>query len=337
MATFDQLSDQQRAIIELILRRGQSYEELAEKLELPESRVRELARDALVELAPVTAKGVEADWRAQLADYVLGQQAGPESTATRGHLRRSEAARSWTRSLLDSLDTFYSNGLPAIPDGERGGRRAREERPKETKEAKAAKAPPPKKDREPLTAHAQRAVRRRRIAGAGALLAVILVAVLLWPIGLLTGGDDDNSGSQQAASPSTNTQVPTGSKTPAGVAVVALQDGKRQVVVQAANLPVTKQGQAYEVWLYNSPEDAKSLGAQVTDKQGRFQGAGGLPSDYSHYKFVDVSLEPIDNNTAHSGDSVLRGKMPKLKKAPANLKKGQPVSLGQVVLLPPQS
>jgi hypothetical protein len=330
MATFDQLTDQQRAIIELILRRGQSYDELSDKLGLPGNRVRELARDALVELAPVTAKGVEADWRAQLADYVLGQQAGPESTATRGHLRRSEAARSWTRSLLDSLDTLYANGMPAIPDGERGGRRAKEQ----PKAAAAAKAPPPKKEREPLTDHAQRAVRRRRLLAAAGLAALILVAVLLWPIGVLTKGDDSGGGSQQASSPST--QTPTSAKTPAGVAVIAQQDGKRQVVVQAANLPRTQQGQAYEVWLYNTPQDAKSMGAQVTDSQGRFQGAGPLPEDYSRFQFVDVSLEPIDNNTAHSGKSVLRGKLPKLKKAPANLKKGQPASLGQVVLLPPQ-
>jgi anti-sigma-K factor RskA len=325
MATFDQLSDQQRAIIELILRRGQTYDELSDKLGLPENRVRELARDALVELAPVTAKGVESDWRAQLADYVLGQQAGPESTATRGHLRRSEAARSWTRSLLDSLDTLYANGMPAIPDGDRGGRRGREE-PKE-KEAKPASAP-----RQPLSPNAKKAVRRRRLAAA-ALVAVLLVGVLVWPGHVLVGGGDDN-GSQQASSSSTKT--PTSAKTPAGVAVIAQQDGKRQVVVQAANLPRTQQGQAYEVWLYNTPQDAKSMGAQVTDAQGRFQGAGPLPSDYSHYQFVDVSLEPIDNNTAHSGKSVLRGKLPKLKKAPANLKKGQPASLGQVVLLPPQ-
>src|SRR5918998_1381998 len=125
MATFDQLSDEQRAIVELVLRQGKSYDELADMLGLPEARVRELARDALVDLAPITARGVEEDWRGQLADYVLGQQAGPEATATRGHLRRSEAARSWTRSLLDSLEQLYPNGdLPAIPDGERGSRRA---------------------------------------------------------------------------------------------------------------------------------------------------------------------------------------------------------------------
>ena len=121
MATFDQLSDEQRAIVELVLKQGKSYDELSDMLEMPERRVRELARDALVELAPVSAQAVEEDWRGQLSDYILGQQAGPEATATRGHLRRSEAARSWTRSLLDSLEQLYPNGdMPAIPEGERG-------------------------------------------------------------------------------------------------------------------------------------------------------------------------------------------------------------------------
>ncbi|HZC13763.1 MAG TPA: sigma factor-like helix-turn-helix DNA-binding protein, partial [Thermoleophilaceae bacterium] len=125
MATLDQLSAEQRAIVELVLQQGKSYSELADMLGMPEARVRELARQALVELAPVSVRAVEEDWRGQLADYVLGQQAGSEATATKGHLRRSEAARSWTRSLLDSLDQLYPNGsMPAIPEGERGRRAA---------------------------------------------------------------------------------------------------------------------------------------------------------------------------------------------------------------------
>ena len=334
MATFDQLSDQQRAIIELILRRGQTYDELAEKLGVPETRVRELARDALLELAPVTARGVEDDWRGQLADYVLGQQAGPESTATRGHLRRSEAARSWTRSLLDSLDTLYANGMPAIPDGGggRGERRGREPR----SEPAAAAAPKRRESSSGLGDGARSAVLRRRLVAAGGVLAVILVVVLLWPLGVLTGGDDEGGSDTEQASNSSNTQASNASGTPAGVAVVAQQDDKRQVVVQAANLEPTKEGQAYEVWLYNSPQDAKSMGAQVTNDKGQYQGAGPLPSDYEKYKYVDISLEPIDNNREHSGESVLRGAMPTLKEPPANLKKGTPASLGQVVLLPPR-
>ena len=38
-------------------------------------------------------------------------------TATAAHLRRSEPARSWTLSLLDSLDGMYAPGAePEAPD-----------------------------------------------------------------------------------------------------------------------------------------------------------------------------------------------------------------------------
>src|SRR5215212_6750002 len=268
MATFDQLSDEQRAILELVLRRGQSYDELSGRLDMPESRVRELAREALVELAPVTAKGVDADWRGQLADYVLGQQSGPESTATRGHLRRSEAARSWARSLLDSLDGLYGDGLPAIPDGVR---------------------------------------RRRLLAGAG-VAALLLLGLLLWPVGLLTGGDDDEprkraGGAQRAVN-----------KRIQGQAFIATQGGKNQIVVTAVGLKPSTGKEAYQVWLYNSQRDVKSLGFAAANKQGQLQGGARLPADYRRFKFVDVSLEPVNRDSAHSGRSVLRGVLELLKK-----------------------
>jgi hypothetical protein len=315
MATFDQLSAEQRAILELILQRGQTYDQLSESLGMPETRVRELAREALVGLAPITARRVEEDWRGQLADYLLGQQSGPESTATRGHLRRSEAARSWARSLLDSLDGLYGDGMPTIPDAERG--RARAARPARAEAVTRGLGP-----------QVGPAVRRRRMAVAGGVLAVILLGLLLWPVGLLTGGDDDEGGSGQAASGSQRA-----SDRPAGIAVI-LQQGKQRVLrVDAANLPPSQQRQAYEVWLYNSPDDAKSLGAQVTDQRGRYQGAGPLPSNYTRYRFIDVSAEAIDRNPAHSGTSVLRGRVPKLRRVRAG---GQVGLLGQAVLTPPQ-
>jgi hypothetical protein len=327
MATFDKLSAEQRAIIELVLQRGKSYAELSDLLGMPEARVRELARDALVSLSPVSAGRVEEDWRGQLADYVLGQQTGPESTATRGHLRRSEPARSWARSLLDSLDTLYEGELPTIPEGDRAARRERAPKRRERDEEKAA-APVGE-----LSPEARDAVRRRRtMGGALAALVVLALVVLVWPVGLLTSSDDNSSSGSNAA----NTTTQPGKGVPAGIAIVASRDGKRQVIVQAASLPPNKPRQAYEVWLYNSPKDARSLGAQVTDQRGTFQGAGPLPTDYQRFQFIDVSREAIDQNRSHSGNSVLRGKIGTLKTPPANAKKGQAVILGQVVLTPPK-
>ena len=133
MATFDQLPAEQKAILELVLQRHQSYDDLAGMLGMPTPRVRQLAREALADLSPRSAGRVDADWRGQVADYLLGQQTGPEGTATRGHLKRSEPARLWALSLLDSLDHLYDeNDLPVIPEGdaaplrERAPRRDRE-------------------------------------------------------------------------------------------------------------------------------------------------------------------------------------------------------------------
>jgi hypothetical protein len=337
MATFDQLSPEKRAIVELVLQQGKTYPELADMLGMPESRVRELARDALVELAPVSVRGVEEDWRGQLADYVLGQQSGPEATATKGHLRRSEAARSWARSLLDSLEQLYANGsVPAIPEGERG-RAAR--RPVAAAFGAPARSESDGGPRGLSTADP--VMRRRLLAGAGVAALLLLIAVLLWPIGVLTG-DDDSSSSDNASS---NAQPASGTSTtpnqpaangPAGVAVVVDREGKKQLLVQAAKLAPSGQNEGYYVWLYNSPSDSRSLGGQVTDQQGNYQAIGDFPADYAKYKYIDVTKQAIGKSTniKHSGQSVLRGPMPKVQSGKRGTAK-KPAAVGQTVLQPP--
>jgi hypothetical protein len=299
MATFDQLPDEQRAIVELVLQQGKSYEELSEMLGIPESRVRERARDALVDLAPLSARGVEEDWRGQLADYVLGQQDGPEATATRGHLRRSEAARSWTRSLVDSLEQLYRNGdLPAIPEPDRTSRRT----PREA---------PPAREGAPLGPGPVAGIERRwLLAGLGGLVLVLLV-VLVWPVGVLTGGDDSNDGGSNAnANANANTSSPTNNKTQ-GAAVIAQQNGKTQILVQATGLEPSTQTSAYQVWLYDSPSKRKSLGATATDTSGNLQVVGTLPADYKDWKYIDVTSVTItgsgNSRNVKNGPSVLRG------------------------------
>lgn len=336
MATFDQLSAEQRAIIELVLKRGQSYEQLGDMLGLPISRVRELARDALVRLSPVSAAAVEDDWRGQLGDYLLNQQPGPESTATRGHLRRSEAARGWARSVLDSLEQFYDEkSMPTIPAGEDGA---------ETRPAPKRREPAEKRDgahAKPageLSPAAKEVVRRRRLLGAaGAAALLLLIAVALWPIGLLTGDDEAASEAETpAATPAAGAQARLlgqlplapvgdleGSQNAQGLAAIAERAGQRQVIVQA-RLPNNRRNEAYQVWLYNSDEDAVSLGAQVADQQGNFQGAGPLPENFDDYRFIDVSREPVRGPATHSGDSVLRGALADLTAVPTQAPGAQP-------------
>ena len=318
MATFDQLPAEQRAIIELVLKRGQSYDDLAQMLDMPATRVRELAREALVDLTPATARRVEEDWRGQVADYVLGQQSGPEATATRGHLRRNEPARTWALSLLDALDPLYGNGTrPEIPEGE-AAPRPRERRPATAGGERFSLRP--QGGGRPLSPEAAAVVRRRRIVAAVAGLVVLLFVVLVWPIGLVTGGDDEG-GDEQAQEQVRIVGNPIllrgvrGSDAE-GSAVIAQRGDEQVIIVQATGLRPTPRdateenpGFAYEVWLYNSRGDARSLGAQITDANGNLQGAAPLPADWRSYRYLDMSRENIDQNAEHSGRSVLRGRL----------------------------
>jgi hypothetical protein len=371
MATFDQLPADQRAIIELVLKRGRTYDALSDMLDMPTSRVRELARDALTELAPHTAERVDPDWRDQVADYILGQQSGPESVATQGHLRRSEGARAWFLSLMDSLDQLYANGTrPELPDKEGERPRARErkgrvrERPAAAskdkgKEEAKSKAKDDESDddddggavsgksvlsggrsRGPLSPAARAAVKRRRIIGgvAGLVLLALLVLVLT---GTLFGGDDDGGGDDTQANQTTTAQgqgqnaqtqligqvelEPTrlAGRDGAGFAAIAQTGNQNQVAVRA-KLPRTGEDEAYEVWLYNSREDAVSVGAQRTDAEGNYEGAGTIREgvDYTKYKYIDISLEKVDRNAEHSGRTVLRGEIANLQAPPAGQQGG---------------
>jgi hypothetical protein len=228
---------------------------------------------------------VDPDWRGQVADYVLGQQTGPESTATRGHLKRSEPARAWAFSLLDSLSHLYPNGnAPAIPDADDRGAPEPPAKPEpepeaepatETKPAAAAPAPrqaAPARARPSgagLSPAAQAIVRRRRIVGGVIGVAVIAVVVLLIT-GVIGGG---GGGKKKEASSSTATSA---------------------------------QDNAYEVWLYNSNSDTVSLGAQFTDAQGNLQGRGDVPSNWKHFKTVVLSSERVGTNPKAPSNIVLQ-------------------------------
>lgn len=323
MASYDQLPAQQQAIVDLILKRGQSYDQLADKLGMPVARVRELARETLTGLAPLSAAEVDDGWRAQIADYLLGQQSAPEAAATRGHLRRSEAARAWSRSVLDSLDHLYANGdMPTIPAGDGS--------PEPTGGPAAETGPgaPPASDGRrtdsELSPEARAIVRRRRIAGGAAIAVALALLLLVWPVGLLTGGGDDDAADgadngdapAQAAGedPRILGQVllrPVGDadrEAHAGLVFVTEGQDGPDLNIQAILEP-SGERQAYEVWLTGPGRDPVSLGAQVTDQQGVFAGRRSLPADYQDYRAIEVTREPIDDDESQSDAVVLRARV----------------------------
>jgi hypothetical protein len=375
MATLDQLPPEQRAIVELVVQRGRSYETLAEVLQVPQARVRELAREALTELSPRTASRVDVDRRGQVADYLMRQQSPEEERATRDYLKQSESARAWALSLLDSLDPLYANGgAPSVPEAAAGAaadeavaeptvedrlrtrERERVRKEPEPEEEEPEAKPEPKRererDREALSPEAESALRRRRILGAiagVALLAGIVLAVLA--IAGVFSSDKKSSSSSTPAS-TTSSTTSTGSSTTAGqppvqvvggialnpigknnksqgVAYVVQQGSQRYVVIQAKvpPLPNNQKVAAYEVWLYNSNTDARSLGAQYTNAQGVLQGRAPLPADVGKFKSIDISRELFaDKNASHSNTSLLRGDFSSIK--PVQQPGGTPTTPG---------
>lgn len=310
--TLDSLSDERRAIIELVIRRGKSYAEISDLLTLPEDRVRAYARESLTELAPRTAEGVESSWRGQVADYLLRQQSGPEALATRSHLKSSDAARSWALSLADSLaDLYPDDAQPDIPEAGAAQLAA----------ALKPRVPSrPARPAGPLSPGAEAMLVRRRIIGAVA--ATVAIALVAFGLGKILGEQE----TPPVAGPETESTpeiIPLGAvelqplQGEQGIGLVTLfsQAGAPGIVIEAADLEPTDEEQAYQVWLYNSDKEAVGIGAAQTDEQGRFAASGALPTDFVNYKFIDVSREPIDDDDAHSGESVLRAKVADIQTA----------------------
>jgi hypothetical protein len=224
--------------------------------------------------------------------------------------------------------------VPAIPDGERGSRRG-------------AAAPPPTagdaaRAARTLAPGDAAAVRRRRLITAAGVAVLILVAVLLWPIGLLTGDDEDepsqaSAGPQQAqGAGGDGGTIPTRTQ---GQAIVARQQGRDQILVTATGLEPSTRNTAYQVYLSNSENDRRSLGATVTDQQGNLQAGAQLPENYEDYQFVDLASVTVrgqgQNQRFEDGPTVLRGLL-ELRDRPVTRGSGenQITLLGEIRMLP---
>ena len=66
----------------------------------------------------------------------------------------------------------------------------------------------------------------------------------------------------------------------------------------------------YAVWLYSSVTRARQLGRFPT---GDIELNAPLPPDADRYREVDISLEPDDGNQNHSGASLLRVPLARLR------------------------
>src|SRR5436190_22059785 len=113
----DALAPDQRAVVQLVLQRERSYEQIAELLKISEDAVRARAHAGLSALAPDVE--LPADKVAQIADFLLGQQNGKPRQATRRLLQEDEAARAWAATVRAGLEDV--GPVPELPEAAAAG------------------------------------------------------------------------------------------------------------------------------------------------------------------------------------------------------------------------
>lgn len=116
MSPLDSLPADQRAVLQLVLQQGRSYDDLAKLLGIPADAVRTRAHAGLETLGPDTSERLDSEHRGQISDYLLGQLSLSDRESVRHDLAGSAAGRAWARVLSDQLSPLARDGMPDVPD-----------------------------------------------------------------------------------------------------------------------------------------------------------------------------------------------------------------------------
>jgi hypothetical protein len=317
MSRLDDLPQDQRATLSLLLRQRKGYAEVAALLGIEQRAVHDRAHAALAVLAPREARLLSAERREEIGEYLLGQQASLGGRLrTRTYLEGSPPAQAWARALAAELAPLAAAPLAEIP-----GTSA----PQAPTVDGGDPAPAAERTGRGAGFSTRASMPGSRVGGAlllGTILAGVIVAVIL-----LTGGGGSSQGrtasnpahaaagatgpgSSTAAKPIENKRItltPTNPSSKAiGVAEV-LSEGNKYAFFLAAEHLAPSNGFFYAVWLYNSPtsHEPVSRGPNV-GANGRLQGGALLPADAGHYHTMLLTKETSTTPT-HPGPVVLSG------------------------------
>jgi hypothetical protein len=106
-------------VLQLVLQRGRSYDEIARLLSIDRAAVRQRALTAFDLLGPQT--GVSDQRRALITDYLLGQLPPAVAEQTRDRLAEAPGERAWARVLASELAPLTKEPLPEIPPSKETG------------------------------------------------------------------------------------------------------------------------------------------------------------------------------------------------------------------------
>ena len=269
------LQGDQRALLQLLSERGQSYEDIAGLLGGTADEVRERARAALAEIG-----GSDPDADVALTDFLLGQ-ADPIGRADAiRHLQSDSEALDLARKIQTGLAVIAPDARqPNLPEPR--GKRRKAALP----DATAVPAPDATPPADPDAAAAAR--RRRSLIAGLAALGLLLVVAVLALAGVFSGGDSDSATSTSADTSTTAdsniTTVPlrpVGGSGVAGKAVFGLVSNQQLYVdvdVQGLD-PNLDTGKSYLLWLMVGDSAGYPIDRLEADDNGSFSGRLSVPT-----------------------------------------------------------
>jgi hypothetical protein len=253
------LSEDQRAMLQLLLERDQSYEDIGSLLGLGVDEVRSRAREALTEIG-----GENPDRQVALTDYLLGQADPIGRADVARHLQSDSESRALAEKLLAQLRLLAPGAdLPALPATKAG---AREPKPPAAEPAAPTAASPG--GLSTLSGRQRRLI--AALLGGGALVVVIVLLVA----GVFSGdGDDDggggaSNGDQQGTTAANQEEgeltrailEPVGGGDAQGVAFFGRIRNVPVLEVRAEGLEPSSGQENYMIWLYRSDRVALRVG-----------------------------------------------------------------------------
>ena len=256
MPAFDTLAPDQKAVLQLLLKQGKSYDDIARLLRLDAASVRERALDALDALGSEikAADGLDPARQDELADHLLLQQTASERASTRSFLELSAPGRAWARGVSTELRPIGGEALPDVPA-----------EPREVDEAFGAL--------EERTAARERQQDSSRLGGALVLGAFAIALALGLFLLLGRGGDDaaDPVTQAGASAPAEQSSGATGTTSAAGT----------QFPQQQINLTSPKKG-------------SKALGYALLAEGGFSFLAEGLPASNMYFVWLTRGTDTAD-------------------------------------------
>jgi hypothetical protein len=281
------LSEDQRALLELLLERGQSYEDIGSLLGLETDEVRARARAALTEMG-----GLDPDREVGLTDYLLGQ-ADPigRADAVR-HLGADPDDHALASKLIAQLRLIAPGAqLPELP-ALRGRAAARAE-PARPAATAAGTASAEAVAAEPGFVESLSRRQRQLIA---ALLAggVVAIAAVLAIAGVFSGDDSDEPSTRAQSTNSENVtravlEPPDGGRA-RGVAIFGRVQNQPVVQVTIAGLRPSPEGRSYVIWLTGAAGESQAgrgcagevcafpLSRETVGERGTINGLAPLPA-----------------------------------------------------------